>query len=299
MIITKPLEINKCKNKKKMLIKNKSAILVDYINRLEELYINSWKWEGLPDTVDERYLELILCEYGWALYFNDDVIESRVCLPAAVSGTYSIYNIPNYRRAFAPNGYNAERDATNSVIIYNNYMHRAPIETIYIYAQKLTDIDLAITNNINAMKTPYFITCDEEERKTIEAIFDAISDNKPAIIGSKSLNPDRVNVLNTNAQFVGQNLYELRQKIFNDFLAFCGIEANTNDKRERRNIAETLNENGYAYSQRYVALNARRQACKQIKQIFGDDVNVYFNEYLETISVRDMGVGETNGELYS
>lgn len=33
-----------------------------------------YKWEGLPDTIDERFLELTLFDNGYGLYFRDEII---------------------------------------------------------------------------------------------------------------------------------------------------------------------------------------------------------------------------------
>ena len=45
-----------------------------YYNRLKELALNLFKWINLPDTIDERYLELTLYEQGQAVFFRDDVL---------------------------------------------------------------------------------------------------------------------------------------------------------------------------------------------------------------------------------
>lgn len=55
---------------------------MQYVRRLTELSISMFKWTGLPDTVDERFLELALFGNGSAVFFKDDVIgfcASDVC----------------------------------------------------------------------------------------------------------------------------------------------------------------------------------------------------------------------------
>ena len=42
-----------------------------YYHLLTELALNRFSWRGLPPTVDERWLEMCLCEYGCALFFED------------------------------------------------------------------------------------------------------------------------------------------------------------------------------------------------------------------------------------
>ena len=41
-----------------------NATYIQYFNRLVELSVSVFKWQGLPETVDPRYLELHLFQNG-------------------------------------------------------------------------------------------------------------------------------------------------------------------------------------------------------------------------------------------
>lgn len=43
-----------------------------YFTRLMELAISTFEWENLPDTCDERYMELSLFNEGSAVFFKDE-----------------------------------------------------------------------------------------------------------------------------------------------------------------------------------------------------------------------------------
>ena len=47
---------------------------MDYFYRLEEICINMFSWENLPETIDYRFLELTLSEYGFADYLNEEEV---------------------------------------------------------------------------------------------------------------------------------------------------------------------------------------------------------------------------------
>ena len=49
------------------LLNNRTYL--QYYNRLLELAINMYEWKNLPDTVDERFLELTLFSDGMAVFF--------------------------------------------------------------------------------------------------------------------------------------------------------------------------------------------------------------------------------------
>ena len=44
-----------------------------YFYRLRDLAISRYKWHNLPDSVDERFLELCLFDKGMCVFFKDEV----------------------------------------------------------------------------------------------------------------------------------------------------------------------------------------------------------------------------------
>ena len=51
--------------------KNNNYTFRQYFNRLAELSISMFEWKNLPDTVDERFLELSLFKDGKAIFFKE------------------------------------------------------------------------------------------------------------------------------------------------------------------------------------------------------------------------------------
>lgn len=249
----------------------------DYFNRLFELAINMFKWENLPDTVDERFLELALCEKGYCLYFNDDIM-GNLALTCMIGGELDVYRIPTRRIAFAVNGYQAERTNKDSVLIYNNYLHTPTMQTISLYAERLTAIERAIDVNVNAQKTPIAILTDEKQKRTVEEIYRKYEGNAPVIIGAKNLDLDSVKAITTGAPYVADKLNILKRQIWNEALTFFGIENANTEKRERLVSDEITSNLGGVQAQRYVMLNAREQAADKINSMFGTNISVKFRQ---------------------
>ena len=51
-----------------------------YIDVMTEIAISRFEWENLPDTCDERTLELVLCKQGKAVFFEDETVGKLVPL---------------------------------------------------------------------------------------------------------------------------------------------------------------------------------------------------------------------------
>lgn len=267
---------------------NQSTYIM-YFNRLKELAVNAFKWEGLPPTVDYRFLELVLFELGYCLYFNDEVI-GNLALTCTIGGQLDVYRIPIYRRAYATNGYNRQCSKKDSVLIFNNFLHTPSSLVIEEYARRLTEIQRAIDININAQKTPVAILSSEKQRLTMKNLYQQYDGNEPFIFGDKDLDLDGIKVINTQAPAVFQQLQIQKNQVWNEALTYLGIENANADKKERMTVNEVGSNYGNVEAERYTRLMARRQACEQINAMFGTDITVRYNSDLETmLNLPNMG----------
>ena len=250
---------------------------LDYFYRLQEIAINMFEWSDLPDTVDERFLELTLCEYGFAVYFNDDVI-GDIALTCTIGGPLDIYRIPVKRRAYATNGYQRELTDKDSVLIFNNYLHTPSINTILLYARRLYEIERAIDVNVKGQKTPVAILCDEAQRLTLLNLYKQYDGNEPVIFGAKNLDLNSVKAIQTAAPYVSDKLNTLKRQIWNEAMTIFGVENSNTEKKERLVSDEVLSNLGGVQAQRYVMLNSRRAAAKKINKMFGTNIEVNFRQ---------------------
>ena len=242
-----------------------------YFDRLRELSMTMFEWKGLPDTVDERFLEKTLFERGSALFFQDEEI-GYLALQSSNYGNFNVYNVPKDRRAFASNGYQRQLDDTNSVIIYNNYLRKNNRLDVEMFSKRLYNIDRAIDTNINAQKTPILLLCEENERLTYLNLYKEYDGNAPVIKGTKGMDLDGFTVLKTDAPFVAQDLYQLKSEYWNEALTYLGISNVNTTKKERMITDEVIRNMGGTIASRYSRLEMRRQACEHINKMFGLDV---------------------------
>lgn len=256
--------------------KNKISYL-SYFEKLTELAMSLFKWDNLPDSCDERFLELQLLEKGYCLFFNDEIM-GYLTLPCMIGGRWNVYNIPTERKAYASNGYQNDKTEKDSVIIYNNMLHTNDYVMIENYAKRLWKLDQIIDINANAQKTPLLIACSEKQRLTLKNLYQKYDGNQPFIFGDKSLTSGIISAINTGAPFVANDLYELRTNIYNEALTFIGISNIKIEKKERMLTDEVHQMNAGSISGRDSRLQARLQACKQINKMFGLDLSVHVRQ---------------------
>ena len=264
-----------------------NASYIQYYDRLTELSISMFEWRNLPDTVDPRFMELTLFANGMAVFFKDEV-EDYLALQCAISGPLNVYRIPIRRRAYAVNGYNRELDDKNSVIIYNNMLHKNSMLDVRMFARELYNLDRAISVNANAQKTPILIRCDENQRLSLENLYMDYDGNKPVIYGDKGLNPNALSVLKTDAPYVADKLYTLKTQKWNEALTYLGISNVNITKRERLITDEVTRNQGGTIASRYSRLQSRRMACEQINKMFGLNVQCdYREDYQEIVDAEN------------
>lgn len=254
-----------------------NAMFMQYYNMLTELSISMFEWKNLPDTVDPRFLELVLFGDGMAIFFEDDVL-GFCALRCMIGGRLNIYQIPMERRAYASNGYNMPLDDTNSVIIFNNLLHTNSTLVVDQFARRLYELDRIIEVNAKAQKTPILISCDETQRLTMQNLYKQYDGNMPFIFGDKNINPNSLQVLTTGAPYVADRIYQLKTQLWNEALTYLGISNVNITKKERLITDEVQRNQGGVIANRYSRLEARRQACKQINDMFNLDIWVDYRE---------------------
>lgn len=248
-----------------------------YYDRLMEIAISTIDYDGMPDDVDQRFLEYTLATRGMAVFYKDDILAKYVALTTMIAPPLNIYNIPVNRTAFATNGYQYHCTNKDSVLIFNNYLRKPIISDLQYYAAKLYNIDRTIDINVNGQKTPILIRCDENERLTMENLYLEYDGNKPVIHGYKGLSEDSIKAIPTPAEYVSDKLYDLKLQVWNEALTFLGVANTTQYKRERVIKSEIETSQGQVIANRNVRVGIRQQACDKINRKFGLNITVQYS----------------------
>ena len=249
----------------------------EYLERLTELSISMFEWKNLPDSIDERFLELTLFGDGQAVFFKDEEL-GFLCLQVAMNGGFNVYRVPIRRRAYAVNGYQRNLDDKNSVIIYNNYLRTNSVNMVKIYSKRLYNLDRIIDVNANAQKTPVLLQGSEMQRLTLLNLYKEYDGNAPVIFGDKNLDINGLKCITTEAPYVADKIYTLKTQIWNEALTYLGISNLNIQKKERLVSDEVVRNQGGTIASRYSRLQARRNACDEINKMFGLEIEVNYRD---------------------
>lgn len=268
-----------------------------YVERLTELAISMFEWKNLPDSIDERFLELALFSKGCAVFFKDEELDDYLALNVAVNGGFNVYRIPLRRRAYAVNGYQKDLTIKDSVIIYNNMIRTNSERIVRVFASRLWDIDRSIDVNARAQKTPVLVQCNEQQRLSLLNLYKEVDGNSPVVFADKNLDINNaLKAVNTQAPYVADKLYQLKTQIWNEALTYLGISNLNIQKKERLVTDEVMRSVGGTIASRYSRLNSRRKACEEINKMFGLNIDVDFREDFRQADNDILLEGETGDE---
>lgn len=250
-----------------------TLVFHDYYSRLKNIALSVFEWKNLPETCNARFLENTLFEYGQAVFVEDSSM-SFLTLKVTPADRLNVYNEPIGYTAYST-GYNKMYSADDCVIIRNNPLNKSTDSTIMLFAEKLATIDLAMTVNIKAQKTPILIRCDEKTRRTLIEVYRQYDGNNPVIMGLKGLQDNPLDAIVTGAPFVADKLREEKCAVWNEALEFLGLNTNPSDKKRERLIVSEVDANNEQIDiQVETMLAARREACEQINEKYGLNISV-------------------------
>ena len=266
-----------------------------YLRVLQELAVNRFKWVGLPDSVNERFLEYTLMRRGLVVMYFDTDYDEYLALQGAGAGPLNMYDDPTSFRVTGNSTFVGKTvDASDCVPIWANVLRVPDWDIIMTYAKKLASIDRTIDINLRNARRSRVIVTDETGQLSAQNINNQIDSGSPVITVNNTgyammehwtafdlgIHPDQI-----------VNLQTSRQRIWNECMGLMGINFANQDKRERLVSAEVGANDEQIDSMKNVILAERQRAVRQMNDKFGLSVDIKLRTELPTIT------GFTGGEL--
>ena len=285
------------------------AIFTDYFMRLSNLAMSMFKWENLPDSCNERFLEWSLYWHGDAIFVerpsNGDIVNMLVTPNGAptIYNDYSSYIAYTNAAGIDVQDNQIKVSNENSVYVRNNYMRFPTAYTLRLYAQRFMEINVSADVNIKSQKTPIVILTDEKSRLTWQNFFEKYEGNEPLIIADQSLNIDNFKQLQTAGPFIANDLMLYSHNLWNEVMTFIGIMNTNTDKRERMTDDEATISQDMVNQAVMTMQLPRQEACDKMNTIWKNKldkgpVSVHLRNKDWLPSFSDELIDDTNSILY-
>jgi hypothetical protein len=262
-----------------------------------------FEWEGLPKSVDPRYLEMSIHEFGYVGFYKDPKI-GYLAVQGTVSGTMNHYNLPTHFHAVAPQYQNTfpiynfsdMQDDHQGIVIWNNDYHWSTLPSLKMFAIDLAELKNVIYVNQNAQKTPWIIVGNSNNLLTTKNVYNQIEEGGLAIFLDDSFDPNSIDVLQTNAPYVVDKLNDQKNAVWSEVMTYLGIKNSNIDKKERLITDEVNSNDEQIESSSNIFLKARQEACEKMNELYGLNVSVKIRHDIQDELMQNFTPSTSNNE---
>lgn len=265
-------------------------VFMKNLHMLAALAVNRFRWVGLPDTCDARFLEWILHTHGIASISFDkdtpDIWETKI---ASAYGPYNTYGVPTKWRASgwgdASIGYECTHD--NGELVYHAFSRFAnsaapvvPWNDLEIFARRMTHYERTEDINLAQQQKPWIFVAEREQRQVLINLLKQTAGGEPIVLGNRTIGElaENVTTLNVQTPLIVEELAQAKQNVLHEALLYLGIPHLAFEKGERMIEDEARANTAPTNIMLLDCLQARRQAADVLNREFGLSIEVYFND---------------------
>lgn len=268
-----------CRNAVDVATMNNQEADFIYYTYLQMLSLNMFKYKGLPESIDVFYLEYILQTRGYVGFYEDDRL-GLICTEITLGGQLNHYGLPTIYHTVSPSPL-LKKTLKNSecVIMKNSPLYVGIFPYLNFFAKKLALTSQTMDQNLKMQWTPYIITGDKRMLNQFKTFMKKILQGVQTIFTSKGFRLEDVNVLQTNAPFIADELHGMKQAILRECMTLLGIENANMDKKERLVSDEVNANNQQVIASRNIWLSERKKAIELLNKKYDLNASVEFAPY--------------------
>jgi hypothetical protein len=268
-----------------------------YQNMLWGLAEARFVWDGLPETVNERYLERVLHRHGLAVFFEDPRLHAFFALHAAGTGDVDVYGDPKTFRVTGNRYINREISSKDCVPIWTNRNRVNDQWVVNYYAAALAEAAETVRVNALNSRSPMILALSQEQRLAGENFYRQVAEGQPVIFTVKDdmgrgLAESVQAMDNRQSPNAISDAIRVKKEIWDDAMLTLGIQCAPPDKKERLVDDEVEAIQGQTAAFRGVAIGARQEAADAINERYGLNVSVHWRHSREQVrGINDLGEG--------
>lgn len=268
-----------CRNAVDVATMNNGEADFIYYTYLQMLSLNMFKYKGLPESINTFYLEYILQTRGYIGFYDDERL-GLICTEITLGGRLNHYQMPtDYHTVSTSPLIKKNLTSEECVVMKNSPLYVGIFPYLNFYAKKLALTSRTMDQNLTMQWTPYIITGDRRMLQQFKVFMKKILQGVQTIFTSKGFRMEDVNVLQTNAPFIADELHGMKQAILRECMTMLGIENANMDKKERLVADEVNANNQQVIASRNIWLSERKKAIEELNKKFNLNASVEFAPY--------------------
>lgn len=260
-----------------------------YQDKLLKMIYTIFKFENIPAEWNLAYFKEILFTRGVIAVV--DTSYGAVPLECGYSGI-NLYGLPT---DFVINnvvlGNLQGKIGVDGELVYfslHNRRYQSMLPLVNRYAVLLSQIDGSInTTLMNSRVAHIFEASSNAQMKTMEKVYDRISEGKPAVFIRKNSEEgfDHALFNNVKQTYIGNDLLVTKQTIMNEFKSEIGINNSNTQKKERLITSEVESNKAELNSNIYEWYLNLKDSIDRVNKMF--NLNILFNFNNDVLNLKD------------
>lgn len=258
---------------------NKKKNVNDYIRYMLARSVTMFEYNGLPDTIPQKNLELLLQSNGFCIV--TEVNNSLYAFNGGLGGEGNVYFEPTQATITNPYlNYNKTLDINkNCVLMQNDYLMNSLLPIFNKYCYMLVENDITMVLSCINRRIQNLISANDDRTLTsANEYLNQVFNGKLGIIAENQLF-DSLKSQNTgtNNNTHITDLIEYHQYLKASMYNEIGLNANFNMKKERLTSGEVEMNTENLYPLVDNMLMCRRESLNKINEMYNTNITVEFN----------------------
>lgn len=232
---------------------------------------------GTKKTETDIELEEMKEEKG--LLSVNDYPQGMIAFTDFAPMTYDIYDWPIVVNLVCSRGATfiprTPQNVNQDCVIGYCQKNKLPVKLIVeFYVARITDIEMAIRQQLNSHKVPWLIASSPENENKMKALFDKIQNDDDVLFLSAN-EVEALKVLQGNTAYIIDKLYAQEQAYVNDLLTYLGINNIGEMWKKEHTIVDEVNSNNELINDfGDCFLDCMKAFFKRCKEYLGFDIDI-------------------------
>lgn len=251
---------------------------------LKGIACNIFEYENFNNSA---IMENILFDNNYCCLFYDKYVDKILPLQISQILEYDIYQRPFRFIATAFKDFKEECVVgENCIVVYDQDSYKELRKSKYItrrYAEKIALCDRLIELNIFQQKTTKIYQVPSDKDISFKSMMSKIDTFEPYVMAYKGVNLEDLICVDTSTDFKADKIFDVRQKLYDDYIQKVGGVSYSEQKKERVITDEIYYKQGGSLIIRKIKERCRKEAIDKCNSIFGTDIKIK--------PVQDINVG--------
>ena len=262
-----------------------SSYIRYYLARLQSMF----KYEGLPESIPQKWLENYLLVNGSCVWIETD--KGLIVTRAGIGGKPDEYYIPTecivtnpYIQQTYNRIYTRDKDC---ILMVNDTYAQGILPLLKKYCSLMVEAEISMNiNTIMSRGSAMISAADDNTKESAELWLKRVREGQLGVIGESPMlignqdSPLTVNQL-SGADTTITNLIEYMQYVKASLYNELGLQSNYNMKREAIMSGESQLDEDMLHPLIDNMLKERQDALEKVNAMFGTDISVSFNSAWE------------------